>query len=147
MMRKRGELVVEDREVGSARTCPQCGAPIVYRGVGRRPVWCSARCRNDAALTRRGARLGAIEVRLIEVEVGRRRRLEPITIGSPEDQMPHRTHTGDDALRTVLSSPELVGSVLSGLERLRLTGELAAPRWRPVCGGLLALARALQHGS
>jgi hypothetical protein len=49
----------------------------------------------------------------------------------------------EEALRTVLASPELVGSVLSGLERNRLSGALSAAQWRPVRGGIVALARSI----
>ena len=127
-------------ESRGGRTCPQCGGAVHYRGVGRPPVWCSSRCRNDAALTRRGARLGGIEVRLIEVEVRPRRRTKRAVIGSRNEPRRRTTQTEGEAVRTVLASPELVGSVLSGLERMRLSGTLAAPQWRPVRGGLLALA-------
>ena len=132
-------------ESSGARTCPQCGEPVQYGGVGRRPVWCSTRCRNDAALTRRGARLGGIEVRLVEVEVRPRRRPRPAMIGSQNEPGRRRTQTADEAVRTVLASPELVGSVLSGLERIRLSGNLGASQWQPVRGGLLAIARSLSE--
>ncbi len=49
------------------RECPRCGAQVIYGGVGRRPVWCSTRCRNAAAVTRRGAREAAVEIRMIDV--------------------------------------------------------------------------------
>ena len=50
-----------------SRGCPQCGAPVSYAGRGRRPVWCSSRCRNIAAVTRRGAREAAVQIRMIDV--------------------------------------------------------------------------------
>ncbi len=50
-----------------SRGCPQCGATVSYAGRGRRPVWCSSRCRNIAAVTRRGAREAAVQIRMIDV--------------------------------------------------------------------------------
>lgn len=49
------------------RQCPRCGGPVIYQGRGRRPVWCSTGCRNAAAVTRRGAREAAVEIRMIDV--------------------------------------------------------------------------------
>src|SRR5215217_202116 len=47
--------------------CPNCASAVVYRGVGRRPIWCSTRCRNDASLKRMGARRAAVEVQVVQV--------------------------------------------------------------------------------
>lgn len=127
--------------------CPNCGAAVVYQGRGRRPVWCSTRCRNDAALKRRGARLGGVEVRLVEVP----RRAVPARPGSPcDDPLSSAGQPGDrgrelappppptpaQALKRVQNDPELIGTLLSHLERLRQSGQLETDDWRTVRNAL-----------
>ena len=47
--------------------CPRCGRPVTYKGRGRRPVWCSARCRVEASIERRGNRIVGVEPRVVTV--------------------------------------------------------------------------------
>ena len=146
-----------DQQSQDVRTCPNCGEDVTYRGVGRRPVWCSTRCRNDAALKRLGARRAAVEVRV--VEVFRQRPTDALDdSGSPatplgqglgtasgRDKRPP-TPSSDQALRIIRNDPESVGKLLSHLERRRADGTLAAPEWLPVRNALRLLANALQPG-
>ncbi|MFC7501623.1 hypothetical protein ACOACQ_11655 [Nocardioides sp. CPCC 206347] len=135
-----------------ATTCPSCGAAVIYGGVGRRPVWCSTRCRNDAALRRLGARRGAIEVRVVEVPrpptAGAQRGLsggvaasspapEAVTEGGDRRSA---TPSPDQALRVIRNDPEAVGKLLVHLERRRLDGTLSAPEWLPVRNGIRLIA-------
>lgn len=47
--------------------CPRCGHPVTYKGRGRRPVWCSARCRVEASIERRGNRIVGVEPHVVTV--------------------------------------------------------------------------------
>lgn len=38
-----------------------------YSGRGRRPIWCSAKCRVEASIERRGNRMVGVEPRVIRV--------------------------------------------------------------------------------
>lgn len=53
--------------------CPRCGRPLTYKGRGRRPVWCSARCRVEASIERRGNRIVGVEPRVVTVVPPRKR--------------------------------------------------------------------------
>lgn len=138
-------------------TCPNCGADVVYRGVGRRPVWCSTRCRNDASLKRLGARRAAVQVRIVEVARHRSSgeasgvdgRDEPTAQGSssgPSGSTKSPAPTPDQALRVLRNDPEAVGRLLSHLERRRADGSLSEPEWLPVRNALRLIAGALPAG-
>lgn len=47
-------------------TLHRCGTPVLYSGRGRRPIWCSARCRTQAC-ERRGNRMAGVAPRVVEV--------------------------------------------------------------------------------
>lgn len=51
----------------SDEACPRCGSPVQYAGRGRRPIWCSARCRTAASIERKGNRLAGVQPRVVEV--------------------------------------------------------------------------------
>lgn len=139
------------------RTCPNCGEIVVYRGVGRRPIWCSTRCRNDAALRRLGARKGAVEVRLVEVpryrardvQAGSESRVEapnqspPSAGGEPQRGS---SPSPEQALRVIRNDPESVGKLVAHLERRRLDGSLLEAEWLPVRNALRLIAGALPPG-
>lgn len=138
-------------------TCPNCGATVVYRGVGRRPVWCSTQCRNDASLKRLGARRAAVEVRIVEVarrrnsgdtsDVDDRDELPvPVASSGPSGSTKPPTPTPDQALRVLRNDPEAVGRLLSHLERRRADGSLNGPEWLPVRNALRLIAGALSTG-
>jgi hypothetical protein len=53
--------------------CPRCGRPVTYKGRGRGPVWCSARCRVEASIERRGNRVVGVEPHVVTVIPPRQR--------------------------------------------------------------------------
>ena len=55
------------RDPNGVFACPRCGRPVLYKGRGRRPVWCSARCRVEASIERRGNRVVGVEPRVVTV--------------------------------------------------------------------------------
>lgn len=137
-----------------ATTCPNCGAAVVYGGVGRRPVWCSTRCRNDAALRRLAARRGAIEVRVVEVSRSTPGTQAGASGSSAASSAPAAdaaevrdqraaTPSSDQALRVIRNDPLAVGKLLAHLERRRADGTLSTPEWLPVRNGLRLIAGAL----
>jgi len=89
--------------------CPRCGLPVTYKGRGRRPVWCSARCRVEASIERRGNRVVGVEPEVVRVlpptqrvsewEQSQRRRLE-------------ETMTKDVVVDMVGTNAYLLGKVL-----------------------------------
>ena len=40
---------------------------MTYSGRGRRPIWCSARCRTAASIEQRGNRPASVQPRVVEV--------------------------------------------------------------------------------
>lgn len=54
-----------------ASECPMCGAAVSYSGTGRRPVYCSTRCKNRAANVRAAVRDGAPVVEVVHVVLQR----------------------------------------------------------------------------
>lgn len=137
----------------SIRKCPRCGGPVIYHGRGRRPVWCSTRCRNEAAVVRRGAREAAVEIRMIDVPKQPRRGSGGEGAGAtssantkPVPAWPNRrggeTSAADRQVLTaaILADPEAVATVLSALARLEQVGKFGGGRWAPVRAGIVALA-------
>ncbi len=55
-----------DYETGTS-PCPRCGSEVAYKGRGRRPIWCSTKCRVEASVARRGNRMVGIEPKVVEV--------------------------------------------------------------------------------
>jgi hypothetical protein len=152
--RRECSMADDDQQSEDVRTCPNCGEAVVYRGVGRRPVWCSTGCRNDAALRRLGARKGAIEVRVVEIP----RHLsgetsDPVSRGSspqlPSADIGRRSASPpspDQALRAIRNDPEAVGRLMSHLERRRADGTLLTAEWLPVRNALRLIASELPPG-
>ena len=103
--------------------CPQCGAPVYYAGRGRRPVWCSSRCRNIAAVTRRGAREAGVQIRMIDVPKAPKPRPE---------RTPTREERDESAISRVARSSRLTRELLVRLERRRRAGELDREVWADV---------------
>src|SRR5690242_5790997 len=120
-------MAAREQVPGGVGACPNCASPVVYRGVGRRPVWCSTRCRNDASLKRLGARRSAVEIRVVEV-FRQRTTGKGTTDGQVATRDEQRSDAGralnaraptpslEQALRVVRNNPEAVGSLLSHLE-------------------------------
>lgn len=61
-------VALEARTV-SQRVCPRCGTSfeVPDKGPGRRPLWCSPRCRRRASAERIAARDSGAAVRVVEV--------------------------------------------------------------------------------
>jgi hypothetical protein len=61
--------VVLEARTDSVRICPRCGETfdVPEKGPGRRPVWCSPRCRRQASAERIAARNAGAAVRVVEV--------------------------------------------------------------------------------
>jgi len=55
------------RDPNGVFECPRCGRPVVYKGRGRRPSLCSARCRVEASIERRGNHVVGVEPRVVRV--------------------------------------------------------------------------------
>jgi DNA-directed RNA polymerase subunit RPC12/RpoP len=55
------------RDPAKTFRCPRCGAPVTYKGRGRRPVWCSARCRVEASIERRGNQIVGVKPEVVKV--------------------------------------------------------------------------------
>lgn len=146
------------------RKCPRCGGPVVYNGRGRRPVWCSARCRNEAAIVRRGAREGAVEIRMIEVPKQPRRgaggegsggrrgvadalsvrrpSIEGRQLEGPPFEPSARPTTADRAALAgaVLADPAVVATVVIALCRRQQAGSLSGEGWTAIRSGIVSLA-------
>ena len=105
------------------RRCAQCGATVSYGGRGRRPVWCSSRCRNIAAVTRRGAREAAVQVRMIDV---------PRTPKPRPERTPTQQEREEAAVSRVVRSSRLTRDVLVRLRSRRSRGELDSEVWDDV---------------
>lgn len=97
-------------QVGS---CPRCGRPVEWAGRGRRPRWCSQRCRRAAYEERRAAGSGAIAVRVIE----RERVTERV-----RTQL--REPTVAECAERVLASPRACREVVIGLTDRAADGRL-----------------------
>ncbi|HEX7321550.1 MAG TPA: hypothetical protein VF299_01245 [Mycobacterium sp.] len=63
------DSVVVGARTDTVRVCPRCGAEFEMpaRRVGRRPVWCSPRCRRAASAERIAAARAGAAVRVVEV--------------------------------------------------------------------------------
>ena len=55
------------RDPAKTFRCPRCGAPVTYKGRGRRPVWCSARCRVEASIERRGNEIVGVKPEVVKI--------------------------------------------------------------------------------
>lgn len=64
-----GAALLLDARIDSVRRCPRCGEAfdMPQRGPGRRPIWCSPRCRRLASAERVAARNAGVAVRVVEV--------------------------------------------------------------------------------
>ena len=106
------------RDPAKTFRCPRCGAPVTYKGRGRRPVWCSARCRIEASIERRGNEIVGVKpevvkvvsptARLSEWEKERRQEIE-------------RNLDHDTVIAMVASRPELLVGALARIEEQGLS--------------------------
>jgi len=110
------------RDPAKTFKCPRCGAPVTYKGRGRRPVWCSARCRVEASIERRGNEIVGVKPEVVKVvsptarlsDWERERRQEI------ERDLDHDTVTA-----AVASRPELLVRVLARIEEQGLRAPAA----------------------
>lgn len=118
--------------------CPRCGRAVTYKGRGRRPVWCSARCRVEASIERRGNRMVGVEPRVVTVV--------PPTMRLSQWEMNRRQQieealTRDVVITMVAREPYLLMKVLERVEEQGLSGSDAL---RKIVGqGLARTARAV----
>ena len=66
--------------------CPRCGAPVQYAGRGRRPIWCSARCRTAASIERCGNRIVGVQPKVVQITRIRDVDAKPATARHPGDR-------------------------------------------------------------
>ncbi len=88
--------------------CPICGAEVHYLGHGRRPIYCSTRCKNRAANVRAAVRDGAPVVEVVRV-----------TRNRPEPPWPAKSSERDRrdaaAIRRIRSSPRLQSELFEAI--------------------------------
>jgi len=103
-----------------ARTfrCPRCGAPVTYKGRGRRPVWCSARCRVEASIERRGNEIVGVKPEVVKV-VSPTARLSDWE--KERRQEIERNLDHDTVIARVASRPELLMGALARIEEQGLS--------------------------
>ena len=101
------------RDPNGVFECPRCGRPVLYKGRGRRPVWCSARCRVEASIERRGNRMVGIEPRVVTVVSPTQQLAE-----SAQDELRRiQANLSEDAVTAMVAEhPSLLARTL---ERLR----------------------------
>jgi len=116
------------RDPDGVFACPRCGRPVIYKGRGRRPVWCSTQCRVEASIERRGNRVVGVEPRVVKVippkqrasewELNERRRLQatlsedavsvmvaenPLLLVKVLERTKRSAESGSDAQRAVVA--------------------------------------------
>jgi len=114
------------RDPNGVFACPRCGRPMTYKGRGRRPVWCSARCRVEASIERRGNRMVGVEPKVVTVVSPRQRITE---WEHNERQRIQATLTEDAVAAMVADHPFLLARAL---ERLRMSAQSNAEAQRRV---------------
>ena len=106
------------RDPAKTFRCPRCGAPVTYKGRGRRPVWCSARCRVEASIERRGNEIVGVKPEVVKV-------VSPATRLSDWEkerrQEIERKLDHDTAISMVSSRPELLMGALVRIEEQGLS--------------------------
>lgn len=106
------------RDPAKTFRCPRCGAPVTYKGRGRRPVWCSARCRVEASIERRGNEIVGVKPEVVKV-------VSPTVRLSARDkerrQQIERNLDRDAVVEMVASRPDLIMDVLARVEEQGLS--------------------------
>jgi hypothetical protein len=100
------------RDPNGVFECPRCGRPVTYKGRGRRPVWCSALCRVEASIERRGNRIVGVEPKVVTVVSPRQRITE---WEQSERQRIQATLTEDAVAAMVAEHPFLLARTLECL--------------------------------
>lgn len=107
------------RDPAKTFRCPRCGAPVTYKGRGRRPIWCSARCRVEASIERRGNEIVGVKPEVVKV-VSPAARLSDWE--KERRQSIARNLDRDTLVEVVASRPELLVDVLARVEEQGLSG-------------------------
>ena len=106
------------RDPAKTFRCPRCGASVTYKGRGRRPVWCSARCRVEASIERRGNAIVGVKPEVVKV-VSPAARLSDWE--KERRQQIERNLDRDAVVEMVASRPELLMGVLARVEEQGLS--------------------------
>lgn len=106
------------RDPAKTFRCPRCGAPVTYKGRGRRPVWCSARCRVEASIERRGNEIVGVKPEVVKV-VSPAARLSDWE--KERRQQIERNLDRDAVVEMVASRPELLMDALARIEEQGLS--------------------------
>jgi len=91
---------------------------VTYKGRGRRPVWCSARCRVEASIERRGNEIVGVKPEVVKV-VSPAARLSDWE--KKRRQEIERNLDRDTVISMVASQPELLRRVLARVEEQGLS--------------------------
>jgi len=130
------------RDPNGVFQCPRCRRPVTYKGRGRRPVWCSARCRVEASIERRGNRLVGVEPRVVTV-VPPMKRLSGWE--QTERQRIQETLFEDAAAAMVADNPLLLVKVLEHAKTTARSGTEA--QRRVIANRLTETARDITPGT
>lgn len=106
------------RDPAKTFRCLRCGAPVTYKGRGRRPVWCSARCRVEASIERRGNEIVGVKPEVVKV-VSPAARLSDWE--KERRQEIERNLDRDAVAEMVAGRPELLMDVLARVEEQGLS--------------------------
>lgn len=115
-----------------------CGAALSYLGRGRRPIYCSTRCKNKAANVRAAIRDGAPVVEVVHVVLQRPARPSRATARGKERR-------DAAAIRRIRRSPRLQRELFDAIaedvdaNRYWYTDSPRSP-WHSACSGLARLA-------
>ncbi|GEM_PF-2534270 len=115
-----------------------CGAALSYLGRGRRPIYCSTRCKNKAANVRAAIRDGAPVVEVVHVVRQRPERPSRATATGKERR-------DAAAIRRIRRSPRLQRELFDAIaedvdaNRYWYTDSPRSP-WHSACSGLARLA-------
>jgi hypothetical protein len=105
------------RDPDGVFACPRCGLPVIYKGRGRRPVWCSSRCRVEASIERRGNRMVGVEPRVVTVASSHQQLAE----WERNERQRSRAALSEDAVIAIVAEhPFLLARTL---EHLKKTGD------------------------
>jgi hypothetical protein len=130
------------RDPNGVFQCPRCGRPVTYKGRGRRPVWCSARCRVEASIERRGNRMVGVEPKVITIAPTRQRLSE---WEQNERQRIQETLTENAVATMVADDPLLLVRIL---ERTKVSAQSGTEAQRTVVATRLTeTARAIAPDS
>lgn len=115
------------RDPGRSHPCPRCGRPVTSGGRGRRPIWCSATCRVEASIERRGNRIVGVEPRLVRI-------VDLTTSVAPTPHAGAPVLDDSTLVERVLDEPELAHQVIDGVRALAAQGD---PGWKPLADSIM----------